>query len=275
MKQYLDLVRHVLERGEKKTDPQGVGNMAVCGYQMRFNLADGFPLITTRSLKGSWKSLVHELLWFLSGSTSIADLNKYGVHFWDIWATPEICKTLGLPPGELGPIYGKQWRAFEGGAEKPVDQIAKVIELLKKNPDSRRAIVTSWNPVDVEKVFVAPCHCFFQFFHANGELSLHLFQRSCDVPIGIPFNIGEYSLFLMMVAQVVGLRPKEFVHTLSDAHIYLDQIEAMKELLAREPRALPTVKINPAVKNIFDFKFEDFELVGYDPHPPIKIPVAL
>ena len=179
---------------------------------MRFNMADGFPLITTRSLKGSWKSLVYELLWFLSGSTSTADLNKNGVHFWDIWATPEICAKMGLPPGELGPIYGKQWRAFDGGGEKPVDQISRLIDDLKSNPDSRRLVVSSWNPVDADRVFVAPCHCFFKFFHANGELSLHLFQRSADVPIGVPFNIAEYSLLLMMVAQVTGLKPKEFVH---------------------------------------------------------------
>ena len=275
MRQYSDLVEHVLKNGKKKTDPQKVGNIAVCGYQMRFDVNEGFPLVTTRSLKGSWKSLVYELLWFLSGSTNIADLNKNGVHFWDIWATPEICASLGLSPGELGPIYGKQWRAFNGAGEKPVDQIARLIQDLKTNPDSRRLVVSSWNPVDAGKVFVAPCHCFFKFFHAEGELSLHLFQRSADVPIGVPFNIAEYSLLLMMVAQVTGLKPKEFVHTLSDAHIYLDQVDAMKELLTREPRPLPTVKINPDVKDIFDFKFEDFTLENYDPHPPIKIPVAL
>jgi len=275
MQQYLDLVKHVLEKGQKKSDPQKVGNLAICGYQMRFDMADGFPFITSRSLKGSWKSMVHELLWFLSGSTNVADLNKNGVHFWDIWATPEICQQMELPPGELGPIYGKQWRAFNGGGDKPVDQIARLIEDLKKNPDSRRHIVSSWNPVDADKVFVAPCHCFFKFFHADGELSLHLFQRSADVPIGVPFNIAEYSLLLMMVAQVVGMKPKEFVHTISDAHIYLDQVDAMKELIIREPKKLPRVKINPDVKDIFDFKYEDFELIEYDPLPGIKIPVAL
>lgn len=275
MKQYLDLVKHVLEKGQKKSDPQGVGNLAVCGYQMRFDMADGFPFITTRSLKGSWKSMVYELLWFLSGSTNIADLNKNGVHFWDIWATPEICAKMGLPPGELGPIYGKQWRMFNGGGDKPVDQVSRLIEDLKSNPDSRRLIVSSWNPVDADKVFVAPCHCFYKFFHAQGELSLHLFQRSGDVPIGIPFNIAEYSLLLMMVAQVTGLKAKEFVHTISDAHIYLDQVDAMKELITREPRPLPRVKINPDVKNILDFTYEDFELLDYDPLPSMKIPVAL
>ena len=242
---------------------------------MRFNLDDGFPLITTRSMKGSWKAMVYELLWFLSGSTKIEDLNKNGVHLWDIWATPEICGPLGLETGDLGPIYDKQWRAFNGGGEKPIDQISRVIEDLKRNPDSRRIIVSSWNPVDVDKVFVAPCHCFFQFFHADGELSLHLFQRSADVPIGVPFNIAEYALLLMMVAQVTGLKAKEFVHTLSDTHIYLNQVDQMKELLTRSPKPLPRVKINPDVKNIFDFKFEDFTLEGYEADPPIKIPVGL
>lgn len=275
MRQYLELVEHVLKNGQRKTDPQKVGNIAVCGYQMRFNLDAGFPLLTTRSMKGSWKAMIYELLWFLSGSTKTSDLNKDGVHLWDIWATPEICGPLGLAPGDLGPIYGKQWRAFNGGGDKPVDQITNVINDLKRSPDSRRLVVTSWNPVDADRVFVAPCHCFFKFFHADGELSLHLFQRSADVPIGVPFNIAEYALLLMMVAQVTGLKAKEFVHTLSDTHIYLDQIDQMKELLVREPRALPRVRINPNVKNIFDFKFEDFELVDYDSHPSMKIPVAL
>lgn len=275
MRQYLDLVEHVLKHGKKKTDPQKVGNIAVVGYQMRFDLDEGFPLITTRSMKGSWKAMVYELLWFLSGSTKIEDLNKNGVHLWDIWATPEICRQYGLEPGDLGPIYGRQWRAFNGGGDKPFDQISRLIEDLKRNPDSRRLVVSSWNPVDADRVFVAPCHCFFKFFHAEGELSLHLFQRSADVPIGVPFNIAEYALLLMMIAQVTGLKAKELVHTLSDTHIYNDQIEPMRELLERDPRPLPRVKINPDVKNILDFKFEDFAFEGYDPHPPIKIPVAL
>lgn len=275
MRQYLDLVDHVLKNGKQKSDPQKVGNIAVCGYQMRFDLDKGFPLITARSMKGSWKAMVYELLWILSGSTKLADLHEHNVHIWDIWGTPEICGSLGLEPGDLGPIYGKQWRAFNGGAEKPIDQIQKLIEDLNTNPDSRRLVVTAWNPAEVDKVFVAPCHCFFKFFHAQGELSLHLFQRSADVPVGVPFDIAEYALLLMMVAQVTGLKAKELVHTLSDTHIYLDQVESMKELVTREPRPLPRVKINPAVKNIFDFKFEDFALEGYDPHPPIKIPVAL
>ena len=275
MRQYLDLVDYVLKNGQQKTDPQKVGNIAVCGYQMRFDLNDGFPLITTRSMKGSFKTMVYELLWFLSGSTRVEDLQKNNVHIWDIWATPEICGPLGLENGDLGPIYGKQWRAFNGGGEKPVDQIANLIRDLKASPDSRRLVVTAWNPAEVDKVFVAPCHCFFKFFHAQGELSLHLFQRSANVPIGVPFDIAEYALLLMMVAQVTGLKPKEFVYTLSDTHIYLNQIEQVKELLTREPRPLPQVTINPDVKDIFSFKFEDFTLENYDPHPPIKIPVSL
>ncbi len=252
-----------------------MGNIGICGYQMRFNLEEGFPLITTRDLRGSWKAMVYELLWFISGSTKISDLNKHDVKLWDIWATPKICKDLGLEPGDLGPIYGKQWRAFSCGDGVEVDQITKVIEGIKKNPDSRRHIVSSWNPHDADKVFVAPCHCFYQFFHANGKLSLHLFQRSGDVPVGIPFNIAEYSLLLMMVAQLTGLKAHEFIHTLSDAHIYLDQVEPVKEQLERSPRMLPTVKINPEIKDIFAFDFKDFSLHDYNPNPKIKIPVAL
>jgi thymidylate synthase len=276
MKQYLELLKHVLEKGEKKSDPQGVGNIAVCGYQMRFNLQDGFPLVTTRDLRGSWKAMVYELLWFLSGSTKVSDLNKHGVHLWDIWATPEICNNLGLEPGDLGPIYGRQWRSFSCGNGIEVDQISRVINTLKTNPDSRRLVVSSWNPADVEKVFVAPCHCFYQFFHSNGKLSLHLYQRSADIPVGIPFNIAEYSLFLIMVSQITGLRAWEFIHTLSDAHIYLDQIEGVKEQLSRSPRRLSTVKINHEVKDIFDFEFSDFKLSeDYNPYPKIKFPVGL
>ena len=275
MIQYLDLVKHILKNGKEKTDPQKIGNIAVCGYQMRFNLNDGFPLITTRSMKSSWRAMVHEMLWFLSGSTHVKDLHKNNVHLWDMWATKEICSGLSLKTGDLGPIYGKQWRAFNGGGNKPVDQIKQLIRDLKSNPDSRRLVVTAWNPVDADKVFVAPCHCFFRFFHADGELSLHLFQRSADVPIGVPFNIAEYALLLMMVAQVVGLKAKEFIHTLSDTHIYLDQIDQMKQLVKRKPRSLPKVRINPKVKDIFKFKFDDFTLKDYDPHPPMKIPVGL
>lgn len=275
MKKFLSLLDDILKNGEKKTDPQGVGDLSICGTMTRYNLKDGFPLITTRSMKGSWKAMVIELLWFLSGSTNVADLHKYGVHLWDIWATPEICSSLGLPLGDLGPIYGKQWRFFNGGGKNTVDQIKTLIDDLKKNPDSRRLIVTSWNPEDLNKVFVAPCHCFYKFYHSNGKLSLFLVQRSADFPVGVPFNIAEYSLLLMMVAQVVGLKAHEFVHATIDSHIYLDQVDAVKEQLTREPRPLPTVKINPDIKSIFDFKPEDFILEEYNPHPPIKIPVAL
>ncbi|MBI5913135.1 thymidylate synthase [Candidatus Azambacteria bacterium] len=275
MRQYLELVDHILTKGERKSDPQGVGNIAVCGYQMRFDLSKGFPLITTRSMRGSWKAMVYELLWFLSGSTNIKDLHKNNVHLWDIWATKEICEKLGLEEGDLGPIYGKQWRAFDGGGGITVDQIKNVVEGIKKNPDSRRHIVTSWNPREADMVFVAPCHCFFQFFHSNGKLSLHLFQRSADVPVGVPFNIAEYSLLLMMVAQVTGLQAGEFVHTLSDAHIYLNQVEAAKEQVTRTSKALPRVRINPDVKDIFSFTFDDFTLEEYDPLPSIKYEVAL
>ncbi|MFH1145884.1 MAG: thymidylate synthase [bacterium] len=275
MKQYLDLIEHVLAKGKRKSDPQGIGNIAVCGYQMRFDLREGFPLITTRSLKGSWKALVHELLWFLSGSTNVADLNKYGVHIWDQWATPEICSSLGLSTGDLGPIYGKQWRSFNGGGPEPIDQINNLMNLLKHNPDTRRLVVNSWNPAEVDTVFVAPCHHDFQFYHAEGELSLHLTQRSADVPIGVPFNTAEYALLLLMVAQVTGFKPVEFIHELVDTHIYLNQIEPVKTLLTREPKPLPKVTLNPDVKDLFAFKFEDFTLENYDPHPAVKIPVGL
>jgi thymidylate synthase len=275
MVQYLELIKYILEHGQRKTDPQKIGNIAICGYQLRYDLNDGFPLITTRSMKGSFRSMVYELLWILSGSTKVADLNQSNVHIWDQWATPEICKSLGLEPGDLGPVYGKQWRAFNGGGDKPIDQIKQLITDLKSNPDSRRLVVTAWNPAEIDKVFVAPCHCFFKFFHAQGELSLHVFQRSADVPIGLPFDIAEYALLLMMVSQVVSLKPKDLVYTLSDTHIYIDQIDLMKELITRTPRPLPHVHINPKVKDIFKFKFADFELVDYDPYPPMKIPVGL
>lgn len=275
MKQYLEVVESILTRGKKKSDPQGVGNIARCGYQMRFSMKEGFPLITGRSLKGSWRAIVAEMLWFLSGSTNIKDLHKHGVHVWDQWATAEICASLGLPPGELGPLYGKQWRSFNGGKEKQIDQISTIIQGLKRNPDSRRYLVTSWNPAEIDDVFIAPCHGIFHLFHSDGVLDLHLFQRSADVPVGVPFNIAGYALLLLMIAQVTGLEAGELVHTLSDAHIYVDQIESMKLLLTREPRPLPHVGINHAVQNIFDFRPEDFVLEGYDPHPSIKIPVAL
>ncbi|MEK7643629.1 MAG: thymidylate synthase [Patescibacteria group bacterium] len=276
MKQYLDLVQHVLTHGVRKGDPQGVGNIAVFGYQMRFNLQEGFPLITTRSLKGSWKALVHELLWFLSGSSNVDDLNKHGVHLWDQWATPDICRQLGLPIGDLGPIYGPQWRSWRTRDGGVIDQIAGVIAEIRQFPDSRRLVVSAWNPEDANRVFVAPCHCLFKFFVADGKISLHLFQRSADVIIGIPFNIASYSLLLHMVGQVTGYKPYEFVHTLSDTHIYLDQIPFAEEQMKREPRALPQVLLNPDIRDINKFAFDDFTLLDYDPLPAIRgIPVAL
>lgn len=283
MQQYLDVLAEILDRGVQKTDPQGVGNINITGAQMRFDLTDGFPLVTTRSLKGSWRAMRAELLWFLSGSTKATDLHKYGVKLWDQWATADICIQMGLPLGELGPIYGHHWRNF--GATKfangyyahdGVDQITKIINQIRENPDSRRHVITAWDPRNVDDVFVAPCHITLHFVHrGNGVLDLHLFQRSCDVPVGIPFNIAEYSLLLMMVAQVTGLKAGEFVHSLSDAHIYLDQIDGVREQLKREPLTLPKVKINPDITNIFDFGMDDFELDYYESHPPIKYPVAV
>ncbi|MDO8601071.1 MAG: thymidylate synthase [bacterium] len=273
MKQYLDLLKYVLENGERKGDPQGVGNIAVCGYQMRFKMDDGFPLLTTKKMP--LKSIIYELLWFLKGDTNVKYLNDHGVTIWDEWATPEATAKYGLSAGELGPIYGEKWRHWKKRAGGEIDQIAQVVEDLKRNPDTRRLVVTSWDPEDVDKVFVAPCHCFFKFFHAQGKLSLHLFQRSCDVFLGVPFNIASYSLLLMMMAQATGLKAHEFIHTLSDTHIYLNHIEQVKLQLSREPKALPKMILNPEIKNIFDFKYEDFKLEGYDPHPSIKGDIAI
>ncbi len=317
MQQYLDLVRHVLERGVRKaTDPQGIGNIAICGHQMRFRMSDGFPLITTRSLKGSWKALVHELLWFLSGSGHVRDLNRHGVKLWDEWATPERSAQYGLEAGDLGYIYGPMWRRWpksshdlirelraeldlerccgsrhvnsmaidrvlrrweDGEPGTCIDQIDQLVRDLRANPDSRRHVVSAWSPEFADRVFVAPCHAYWKCFVADGKLSLHLFQRSADVPVGVPFNIASYSLLLLMLARVTGLEPHEFVHTLSDTHIYLNQIEAMQELVRREPRDLPRLVISPdaTTTDIFNFRLEDFELHGYDPHPPIKIPVGI
>ncbi|OGZ28610.1 MAG: thymidylate synthase [Candidatus Nealsonbacteria bacterium RIFOXYD1_FULL_39_11] len=273
MKQYLELLDHVLKNGERKGDPQGVGNIAVCGYQMRFRMDDGFPLMTTKKMP--LKSIIIELLWFLRGDTNVKFLQDNKVTIWDEWATPESCARYGFPPGELGPIYGEKWRRWkkrDGGA---IDQIKNVVDEIKKFPDSRRLVVTSWDPEDVDKVFVAPCHCFFKFFVANGKLSLHLFQRSCDIFLGVPFNIASYSLLLTMMAQVTGLKAHEFVHTLSDAHIYLNHIEQVKLQLTREPRVLPKMTLNPDIKDIFNFKLEDFKLEGYDPYPSIKGDIAV
>ena len=274
MLQYQEMLRRILETGQRKGDPHGVGNIAVCGHHMRFDVSDRFPLITTRSLAKSFKAAVVELLWYLSGERRVDFLHKHGVHLWDQWATPEICAQYGLEPGDLGRIYGPQWIRWRTSSGGEINQIKNVIADLKRFPDSRRHVVTAWNPQDVDGVFVAPCHCFFKFFHAQGKLSLHLFQRSADAPVGVPFDIAEYAMFLRMVAQVVGMEVGEFVYDTSDTHIYLNQIEQTRELLTREPRPLPRIEINPDVKDIFAFRPEDFALLDYDPHPAMKIPVA-
>lgn len=264
MKVYHDLLRHVLEHGHKKEDRTGTGTLSVFGYQMRFNLAEGFPLLTTK--KVHLKSIIHELLWFLQGSTNIAYLKEYGVTIWDEWADEH---------GNLGPVYGYQWRNWPKPDGTHIDQITQVVEAIKKNPDSRRLIVSAWNVADVDKMKLPPCHAFFQFYVADGKLSCQLYQRSADIFLGVPFNIASYALLTMMVAQVCGLKLGDFVHTLGDAHIYLNHLDQVNEQLARTPRSLPVMKINPAVTSIFDFKFEDFTLENYDPHPAIKAPVAV
>ena len=268
MQQYLDLLKYILENGERKGDPQGIGNIAVCGYQMRFKMDDGFPMVTTKRMP--LKSITYELLWFLRGDTNVKYLQEHKCTIWDEWATPEACAKYNLPAGDLGPIYGAQWRHWKKTDGGEIDQIANVVEEIKNYPDSRRLVVTAWNPEDVDKVFVAPCHCFFKFFVANGKLSLHLFQRSADVFLGVPFNIASYSLLLMMMAQVTGLKAHEFIHTLSDAHLYLNHIEQAKIQIARDPKPLPKMTLNPEIKNIFDFKFEDVKLENYEYHPALK-----
>lgn len=264
MKQYHDLLNHVLTHGNKKEDRTGTGTISVFGYQIRFNLAEGFPLLTTK--KVHLKSIIHELLWFLQGSTNIQYLKDNGVSIWDEWADEN---------GNLGPVYGYQWRNWPKPDGTHIDQIAQVVESIKKNPDSRRLIVSAWNVADVDKMKLPPCHAFFQFYVADGKLSCQLYQRSADIFLGVPFNIASYALLTMMVAQVCDLQLGDFVHTLGDAHIYLNHMEQVKEQLSRTPRALPSMHINPNVKDIFGFKFEDFTLEGYDPHPAIKAPVAV
>jgi thymidylate synthase len=264
MQQYLDLMRHVLEHGHKKEDRTGTGTLSVFGYQMRFNLEDGFPLLTTK--KVHLKSIIHELLWFLQGSTNIKYLKDHGVSIWDEWADEQ---------GNLGPVYGYQWRNWPRPDGTHIDQISQVVEMIKKNPDSRRLIVSAWNVADVDQMKLPPCHAFFQFYVADGKLSCQLYQRSADIFLGVPFNIASYALLTMMVAQVCCLKLGDFVHTLGDAHIYLNHLEQTREQLAREPRALPTMRINPEVQDIFGFKFEDFTLENYDPYPAIKAPVAV
>ena len=264
MQQYLDLMKHVLAQGANKTDRTGTGTTSVFGYQMRFNLQNGFPLLTTKKLHT--KSIIHELLWFLKGETNIKYLKENGVSIWDDWADEN---------GNLGPVYGSQWRDWVSADGKHIDQITQVIDTIKKNPDSRRIIVSAWNVGEIDKMKLPPCHAFFQFYVADGKLSCQLYQRSADIFLGVPFNIASYALLTMMIAQVCDLQAGEFVHTLGDAHLYSNHIEQTNLQLTREPRKLPTMKINPAVKNIFDFKFEDFALEGYDPHPHIKAAVAV
>jgi thymidylate synthase len=264
MKQYHDLVRHVLTNGAKKEDRTGTGTVSVFGYQMRFDLSEGFPLLTTK--KVHLKSIIHELLWFLQGSTNIAYLKENGVRIWDEWADEN---------GNLGPVYGYQWRNWPKPDGTHIDQISQVVEMIKNNPDSRRLIVSAWNVADVDKMKLPPCHAFFQFYVADGKLSCQLYQRSADIFLGVPFNIASYALLTMMIAQVCGLKLGDFVHTLGDAHIYSNHFEQVNEQLTREPRALPKMRINPEVKSIFDFKFEDFTLEDYDPYPAIKGTVAV
>ena len=264
MKQYLDLLSHIMENGTQKSDRTGTGTRSVFGYQMRFNLADGFPLLTTKKLH--LKSIIHELLWFLNGDTNAKYLQDNGVRIWNEWADEN---------GDLGHIYGYQWRSWPDYKGGHIDQISEVIETIKNNPDSRRIIVSAWNVADLPNMNLPPCHAFFQFYVADGKLSLQLYQRSADTFLGVPFNIASYALLLMMVAQVTGLEVGDFVHTLGDAHIYNNHFEQIQEQLSREPRKLPRMVINPEVKNIFDFKYEDFTLEDYDPHPHIKGIVAV
>ena len=264
MKQYLDLMQHILENGVKKEDRTGTGTLSVFGYQMRFNLADGFPMVTTK--KVHLKSILHELLWFLKGDTNIAYLKANGVSIWDEWADEQ---------GNLGPVYGSQWRSWPTPDGRHIDQISQVVNQLKSNPDSRRIIVSAWNVAEIEHMKLPPCHAFYQFYVADGKLSCQLYQRSADVFLGVHFNIASYALLVLMMAQVTGLEPGEFIWTGGDTHLYINHLEQAQLQLTREPRALPQMKLNPEVKNIFDFKFEDFELVNYHPHPAIKAPVAV
>ncbi|HEY7985914.1 MAG TPA: thymidylate synthase [Methylophilaceae bacterium] len=264
MNQYLDLMRHVLEHGNKKEDRTGTGTLSVFGYQMRFDLAQGFPLLTTK--KVHLKSIIHELLWFLQGSTNIKYLKDNGVSIWDEWADEN---------GTLGPVYGYQWRNWPKPDGTHIDQITQVINMIKKNPDSRRLIVSAWNVADVDQMKLPPCHAFFQFYVADGKLSCQLYQRSADIFLGVPFNIASYALLTMMVAQVCGLKLGDFVHTLGDAHIYLNHMDQTREQLSRATRPLPTMRINREIKDIFGFKYEDFTLENYDPHPAIKATVAV
>ena len=260
MKEYHDLLEHILKNGKQKEDRTGTGTISLFGYQNRYNIKDSFPLVTTKKIH--WKSVVHELLWFIAGSTNIKYLKENGVKIWDEWADEN---------GDLGPVYGKQWRSFNG----QVDQLTDVINQIKNNPSSRRLIVSAWNPVDVPKMALPPCHSLFQFYVNDGEISCQLYQRSADAFLGVPFNIASYSLITYMIASICGLKPKEFIHTFGDLHIYSNHLEQVKTQLEREFKPLPKVEINPDIKSIFDFKFEDIILKDYDPHPVIKAPVAV
>lgn len=264
MRQYLDLMQHILQHGARKDDRTGTGTLSIFGPQLRFDLQAGFPLLTTK--KVHLKSILHELLWFLKGETNIRYLKENGVTIWDEWADES---------GELGPVYGYQWRSWPAPDGRHIDQITKVIEDIRKNPDSRRLIVSAWNVADLDKMALMPCHAFFQFYVAEGRLSCQLYQRSADLFLGVPFNIASYALLTLMVAQVCGLKPGEFVHTFGDTHLYMNHLEQAREQLSRTPRRLPVMKLNPSIDNIFDFKYEDFTLEAYDPHPAIRAPVAV
>ncbi len=264
MKQYLDLIRHILDNGTKKEDRTGTGTTSCFGYQMRFDLSEGFPLLTTKKLH--LKSIIHELLWFLKGDTNVKYLQENGVRIWNEWADPD---------GNLGHIYGYQWRSWPDYDGTFIDQISETVQMIKQNPDSRRIIVSAWNVADIKNMNLPPCHAFFQFYVANGKLSLQLYQRSADTFLGVPFNIASYALLTMMMAQVCGLEPGEFIHTFGDVHIYNDHRHQVELQLTRQPRQLPKMRINPDVKNIFDFKYEDFELIDYDPYPAIKGKVSV
>ncbi len=264
MKPYLDLLGHILEHGARKEDRTGTGTLSVFGRQMRFDLAERFPLVTTKKIHV--KSVIHELLWFLQGSTNVAYLHDNGVTIWDEWADAR---------GELGPVYGYQWRSWPAPDGRHIDQVAQVLEQIRRDPASRRLVVSAWNVADIPRMALAPCHALFQFYVAEGKLSCQLYQRSADVFLGVPFNIASYALLTLMVAQVTGLAPGEFVHTLGDAHLYLNHLAQAREQLGREPRALPRMRLNPAVKDLFAFRYDDFALEGYDPHPAIRAPIAV
>ncbi len=264
MRQYLDLMRHVMQHGTRKEDRTGTGTLSVFGHQMRFDLAQGFPLVTTKKLHT--KSIIYELLWFLRGETNIRYLKEHGISIWNEWADDN---------GDLGPVYGSQWRSWPTSNGGRIDQIAQVVRDIRQNPDSRRLIVSAWNVAEIERMALPPCHLLFQFYVAEARLSCQLYQRSADIFLGVPFNIASYALLTLMIAQVTGLKPGELIHTLGDAHLYLNHLEQVQTQLAREPRPLPSMRLNPEKTSLFDFEFDDFELLNYDPHPSIKAPVAV